>query len=292
MTILVAHPYQVGVVGAGQLARMILQAAISLGLNVRILAASRDDGAALISPNVAIGSPDSYEALADLATSCDVMTFDHELVAVGVLQRLEEQGHRVYPTAHTMAIAQDKLLQHERFALAGLPLLAHAPIADAASLHAFGCRHGWPVVLKTARGGYDGRGVWVAESLDAAGPVLRRARDAGLRLLAESFASVERELAVMVARRPNGEAVVYPAVETVQVNGICHEVLAPAPVDHPVAEEATSLALKVASAVDVVGVFAVELFQVRERLYINEIAARPHNSGHYSIEGCITSQFE
>ncbi len=282
----------VGIVGAGQLARMTYQAAITLGLRVRILAERADDAAALVARDVTLGSPRSPGDLAAFAAACDVVTFDHELVDAAALADLEAAGARVRPSAGTVAIAQNKRRQRALFAARGLPLPPHRPIASLADLTAFAAEHGWPVVAKASRGGYDGRGVWLLDGPAAAAALLHRLGPTGPALLAERWVPIDRELAVLVARRPSGETVVYPAVETVQRDGICHEVLAPAPVPPEIAAAAQRLARDAAAAVDAVGVMALELVLAGERLLVNEIAARPHNSGHYSIEGCVTSQFE
>ncbi len=282
----------VGIVGAGQLARMTVQAAISLGVTVRLLAASPDDSAALIDPHVIIGEPSSAAGLAALATESDVITFDHELVDVSRLRTLEGQGHRLRPGSNTVAIAQDKAAQRDLFARSGLPVPAYRHVRSANDMLAFAEQHGWPIVAKATRGGYDGRGVWLLEDGAAAARLAVDALAAGTGLIVEERVAIERELAVLVARRPDGQAVLYPVVETVQVNGICREVLAPARIPAALAAEAQRLALEVARVVDASGVMALELFLAGGRLTINEIAARLHNSGHYTIEGCLTSQFE
>ena len=301
---------RVGVVGAGQLARMMQQAAIALGIELHVLAGAPDEAAAQVTPHVRIGRPDSLDDLRAFAAECHVITFDHELVDVAALRALEAAGHAVYPSANTVAVAQDKGRQRELFASLGLPVPAFARVASLDDVSAFAGDHGWPVVLKTCRGGYDGRGVWIEQA--AAGPEAHRltaqALAAGLELLAEERVPIARELAQLVARRPSGEIVAYPLVETVQREGICHEVLAPAACAAELADEARRIAFAIAEAIDLAGIMAVELFEVAgppgcapgdaakagsaRRLLINEIACRPHNSGHFSIEACATSQFE
>jgi 5-(carboxyamino)imidazole ribonucleotide synthase len=282
----------VGIVGAGQLARMMVQAAIPLGITVRLLAATADDSAALVWPNVLVGSPDSLDALRELAASCDVVTFDHELVDPGHLAALEAEGYTLRPSATTALFAQDKGYQRARFHERGFPVPPHRFVESMRDITEFARAHGWPLVAKSRRGGYDGRGVWVVPDEAAAARLLDETRASGVTLLVEQFLRIERELAVLVARRPGGEAVVYPVVQTVQVDGICHEVHAPAPVSAALAAEAEQLGRAVADAIDVSGILAVELFVVEGRLVVNELAVRPHNSGHFSIEGSATSQFE
>ena len=282
----------VGIVGAGQLARMLIEAATPLGIGVHLLAARPDDAAARIWPHVSIGAPQAADALNALAAGASVLTFDHELLDVAQLRRLEDVGVCLRPSAAAVAIAQDKLVQRKLFATRGLPVPPFAAVRDPADVLRFGAEHGWPLVVKAARGGYDGRGVWVVDGPPAAEALAAPALAAGTPLLVEGFVPIERELAVQVVRRPGGETALYPLVETVQVNGICHEVIAPAPTAAGLAAEARRIALAVAEAVDVTGMLAIELFHSGGRLIVNEIAARPHNSGHWSIEGAVTSQFE
>jgi len=283
---------RVGMVGAGQLARMTQQAAISLGIELHVLAGAPDDSAARVTPHVSIGRPDSLDDLLAFAACCDAVTFDHELVDVAALRALAAAGHTVYPSADTVEVAQDKGRQRELFARLGLPVPPFVRVHAIDEVRAFGAAHGWPVVLKAERGGYDGRGVWLAQDAAGAGEVVDQAVRRGLSLLAEQFVPITRELAQLVARRPGGESVAYPLVETVQREGICHEVLAPAAIALERAEEARRLALAIAEAIGLVGIMAVELFETRDGVLINEIACRPHNSGHFSIEACATSQFE
>lgn len=280
----------VGIVGAGQLARMMYQASIPLGIPIRILAAREDDGAARIARNVTIGAPDSLEAMRQFASACDIVTFDHELVEPDHLHALEAEGHVLRPGAATAAAVTDKREQRAVMRRLGVPVPAHREVASIADIDAFASEHGWPVVLKTARGGYDGRGVWILRSSSDAADVV--ASLAGRPLLIEEFVRIDREIAVQVARRPGGDAVVYPVVDTVQRDGVFHESIAPADIDPSLAREAAEIARSIAEAIDCVGMLAVELFVANGRLLTNELAARPHNTAHYTIEGCAASQFE
>ena len=283
----------VGIVGAGQLARMTYQAAIALDLRVRLLAEGADEAAAAIGAEVVLGSPRDAADLARFAASCDVITFDHELVDVAALRTIEQAGHLVRPGSGTIAIAQDKARQRALLGEAGLPVPAFRQVADLADLIGFGREQGWPIVAKAVRGGYDGRAVWpLADEGAAADLWARLDGEERPALLAEAHVPLDRELAVLVARRPSGEIVTYAVVETVQRQGICRELLVPAALPAAVEAEARSLGRRAAAAVGVVGILALELFLVGERLVVNEIAARPHNSGHWTIEGAVTSQFE
>ena len=282
----------IGMVGAGQLARMSYEAAVPLNLPLRVLAEAPTESAALISTAVSIGSPDDRGDLERFADECDVVTFDHELVDLDVLRALGSTGHVLRPTAETLSVATDKQRQRELLGGAGLPLPANRPVGSVEDAVAFGGEHGWPIVLKAVRGGYDGRGVWIVDDEGSAAEVVGDASSAGLRLFAEPLLDLERELAVIVARRPGGATVTYPVVETIQVEGICHEVLAPARVDDALAVEAEELGRTVAETVGSVGLLAIEMFVVDGQVLLNELAARPHNSGHLTIEGATTSQFE
>ena len=283
---------RVGVVGAGQLARMTYQAGIPLGLTVRLLAAGPEESAALVGQDVTIGSPTSRQDLTAFAAGCDVITFDHELVDAGHLAALEAEGHAVHPTADVVALVQDKRRQRADLSRMGFPVPAYRFVDDTAGVVDFAAAAGWPVVIKAARGGYDGRGVGVVQDAAAAGSVVAETAARGVPLLVEAWVPIEREVAVLVARRPSGESVVYPMVETVQRDGICHEILAPAGVPESLAAEGQALGAAIAEACGATGILAVELFVAGGRLLINELAARPHNSGHSSIEGNVTSQFE
>jgi 5-(carboxyamino)imidazole ribonucleotide synthase len=281
-------------VGAGQLARMTHQAAIALGQSLRILAESADDGAALVASDVVVGDYHVAAELADFARGCDVLTFDHEHVPNDQLRALEADGVLVSPSASALAFAQDKSLMRARLSDLGLACPDWAVIADLGELARFGDRVGWPLVLKAARGGYDGRGVWVVADQAAAELVFAELSDRGITVLAEQRIEIKRELAALVARSPFGQGAAWPVVETVQRDGICVEVIAPAPdLDGELADHCQRLALRIAAELGVVGVLAVELFEDhRGRLLINELAMRPHNSGHWTIEGARTSQFE
>ncbi|GAC1607933.1 MAG: 5-(carboxyamino)imidazole ribonucleotide synthase [Mycobacteriales bacterium] len=279
----------VGMVGGGQLSRMTHQAAIALGLSLRVLADKTHDSAALVANGVEIGDHTALEDLARFAAGCEVVTFDHEHVPGGLIEALESDGVHVYPGSAALRHAQDKLVMRERLAGLGVAVPAFCPVATPEQLAGFAHHVGWPLVLKAATGGYDGKGVWVVGSLAEAEEVL----SSGVRLVAEQFVSLERELAAVVARSPYGQAAAWPVVETVQSGGICVEVVAPAPgLSERLALEAQGLALRLAQELDVVGVLAVELFQTADGLLVNELAMRPHNSAHWTIEGARTSQFE
>ena len=280
--------FRVGVIGGGQLARMMVPAAVELGIDLAVLAET-PDAAARIAATV-VGDYTDAETVLAFARDVDVVTFDHEHVPQPVLAALVEAGVAVRPGPHALSHAQDKLVLRERLDALGIPQPTWARVATSEDLAAFleGADEGRAIV-KTPRGGYDGKGVRMVRDAADADDWLRSGP-----LLAEEFVPFRRELAQLVARRPSGEIVAWPLVETVQGAGVCREVIAPAP--HPagrIADVACDIAMQVAEALDVTGVLAVELFEtLDERVLVNELAMRPHNSGHWTIDGSTTSQFE
>lgn len=283
----------VGIIGGGQLARMCQPPAVNLSLTLSVLAESEDAAAALVVPSAPVGSHLSTDDVLAFARECDVVTFDHEHVPDEVLQALVDADVPVHPKPEALVFAQDKLAMRERLTGMSIPCPAWAAVDDEAELAAFGDLHGWPIVLKTSRGGYDGKGVRVIDTASEAADWFAR----GGRLLAEECVPFARELAVLVARSPSGQASVWPIVQTVQTDGICTEVLAPAPqLDPALAADASQDALRLAGELDITGVFAVEIFEIagddRPSYVVNELAMRPHNSGHWTMDGAVTSQFE
>jgi 5-(carboxyamino)imidazole ribonucleotide synthase len=283
----------VGMVGGGQLARMTQQAAIGLGVHLRVLSDSAHAAAARVCSDVRVGEHTSLDDLRALAVGCAAVTFDHEHVPGPHIAALESAGAACRPGSAALLHAQDKLVMRERLSSLGVPCPRFAPVREYADVAAFAERSGWPVVLKAARGGYDGKGVWICGSAAEAREVLARAAAEGVPLLVEAHVAFRRELAALVARSPHGQGAAYSIVETVQRDGICREVIAPAPgLPDEVAVQAQRLALQIADGLDVVGLLAVELFETGDGVSVNELAMRPHNSGHWTIDGARTSQFE
>ncbi len=279
------------VVGGGQLARMMQPAAIGLGIHLRLLAEAPDVSAAQVIPDSIVGDHASLDDLRRVAEDCAVVTFDHEHVPPEHLRTLEAEGHVPRPGPHALIYAQDKALMRSRLSELGFPVPAHSVIDGPAALDEFAeTVGGYPVVVKTTRGGYDGKGVWVVASADDA----EEAFSSGQPIMAEELVFFARELSAQVARRPSGAMVSYPVVESRQAEGICKEVVAPAPeLAASVMVEAGTLARSIAEALDVSGMLAVELFETMDgRILVNELAMRPHNTGHWTIEGAATSQFE
>jgi 5-(carboxyamino)imidazole ribonucleotide synthase len=281
-------------IGGGQLARMTHQAAIALGQTLRVLAVSPDDPAAQVTPDVVIGAHDDLDALRRAAAGADALTFDHEHVPSDLLEKLVADGVNVVPPPSALIHAQDKLVMRRRLEALDVPVPRFAAVTDVADVDAFAARVGEVMVVKTVRGGYDGRGVTFARGLAEARDVVGRYLADGVAVLVEEKVEMRRELAALVARSPFGQGAAWPVVETVQRDGICVEVIAPAPdIDAELASSAGQLALRLANELGVVGVLAVELFEtVDGSLMVNELAMRPHNSGHWTMDGARTSQFE
>ena len=271
-----------GIIGAGQLAQMSLAPAAALGIELRILAASERDSAARFFP-CAIGDYRELDQLVKFADECDVITFEHELVPNGHIRRLEELGKTVRPSARTLLHAQDKHHMRKSFSEIGLPQPRWELVSDADEITAY------PVMLKATTGGYDGRGVRFITDVVAAKEVIREWGSA----LCEEVIPFDRELAILIARSPHNQVSTWAPTETIQQDGICIQTISPATnISEATAFQAQEIALAIAEHIQLVGVMAVELFEVNGKLLVNEIALRPHNSGHWTIEGAITSQFE
>lgn len=314
------------VIGGGQLARMMQEEASALGVHLRALVEAPDGSAAQVMPDAPVGRPDDAGAVHDLLqpkrgeqpqdlAAAAVLTFEHEHQDHALLQQLAAQGVSVQPSAQALLYARDKLEMRRAMTRLELPQPAWSPVSQPAEVLEFALQHGWPVVLKTPQGGYDGHGVLLVndaaelENGEAAKWFKALADGAGVGgggslggaqvscLLVEQAVNFTRELAALVARNPSGQVEAWPVVETVQVEGMCDTVLAPAPGLKPAtAALAQQVAKRVASELEVTGVLAVEMFVVEgdggDQLYINELAMRPHNSGHWSQDGALTSQFE
>ncbi|MGK5544010.1 5-(carboxyamino)imidazole ribonucleotide synthase [Streptomyces sp. URMC 127] len=280
----------VGMVGGGQLARMTHEAGIPLGIRFKLLSDTPQDSAAQVVSDVVIGDYRDLDTLRAFAQGCDVITFDHEHVPTEHLRALEADGIPVRPGPDALVHAQDKGVMRAKLDAIGVPCPRHRIVEDPADVERFAAEgDGFPVVLKTVRGGYDGKGVWIVRSAEEASEPFR----AGVPVLAEEKVAFARELAANVVRSPHGQAVSYPVVESIQVDGVCDTVIAPAPGLSPeLSARAQELALKIAKELGVVGHLAVELFETADgRILVNELAMRPHNSGHWTQDGAVTSQF-
>lgn len=279
---------RIGVIGGGQLARMMTPAALELGLEIRVFAESFGQSAAMATTDS--GDYKQFEQLQAFAKSVDVITFDHEHVPLIHLAKLVQQGHRVHPGPHALQFAQNKLLMRQRLSKLNLPMPSWAQITKPEQLQQFLDEYS-VVIVKTPIGGYDGRGVRVVSDLSQVGDWFEDIDNLGGSLLAEEKVDFVREIAVLSARNESGDFSYWQPVQTTQRNSVCHEVVSPAPNLNPAS--AVRIARLVSEELNCTGVLAVEMFETHEgKLLINELAMRPHNSGHFSIDASKTSQFE
>ena len=280
-------------VGGGQLARMTHQAAIALGQSLRVLAADAAEPAAQVSPDVVIGSHTDLDDLRRVAAGADALTFDHEHVPAELLEKLVAEGVNVAPPPQALVHAQDKLVMRRRLEELGAKVPRYAAVEHIDDVDEFARRVDGPIVVKAVRGGYDGRGVRMAADLAQAREIAGQYLNSGVPVLVEERVAMRRELSALVARSPFGQGAAWPVVETVQRDGVCVLVIAPAPALPDAGAAAQQLALRLAAELGVVGVLAVELFETIDgELLVNELAMRPHNSGHWTMDGARTSQFE
>ncbi len=285
----------VAVIGGGQLARMMAQAAVALGVPLRLLAEAPGVSAAQVVADSVVGDYRDLDTLRAVTEGCAVVTFDHEHVPTEHLHALADAGHACRPGPEALVHAQDKAVMRARLGHLGVPCPRNHVVEHPGEVTAFAeTVGGFPVVLKTTRGGYDGKGVWVVKSEADAAEAFSVAAASGVDILAEELVDFRRELSALVARSPSGQVAAYPVVESVQRDGICWEVVAPAPdLDPDLAVEAQQIAMRVAAELGVTGILAVELFETRDgRVLVNELAMRPHNTGHWSMDGAVTGQFE
>lgn len=285
-----AHAPRTAIIGGGQLARMMAEPAAALGLPLRLLAEAEGVSAAQVIADHQVGDYRELSTLLKVTEGCAVVTFDHEHVPTEHLSALAESGIAVRPGPAALVHAQDKIVMRRRLTDLGIPCPRHAEVANPAEVAEFG----FPAVLKTARGGYDGKGVWFVSSIEECADPFDVAARTGVAILAEEPVDFRRELSALVARAPSGQAAAYPVVESIQRDGICREVIAPAPdLADSLAGQAQQIALRVAGELDVIGILAVELFETTDgRILVNELAMRPHNTGHWTQDGAVTSQFE
>ena len=273
----------VGVIGAGQLARMMVPPAVDLGISLSLFAGSGEESGAQVAPHT-VGSLSDTKAVLEWASACDVVTFEHELISQELIRAISESGVKVYPSAASFIYSQNKLVMRRKMEELGLPNPKWKEF-DGSS-----CEIAFPLIAKSISGGYDGRGVFVVQDLAELQSLRERI---GANLLIEEKLSFDYEIAVMVARSPHGQAATWAPTLTVQRDGICTQTITPVPdLSDRLSTEVAHIALKIAQGIDLVGVMAVEIFVVGDHLIINELALRPHNSGHWSIEGSVTSQFE
>ena len=270
----------VGVIGAGQLARMSIAPATALGINLLLLAADSNDSAAQITQHV-VGDYTDLQTVREFAAKCDVVTFEHELIPLSIIKALEADGVVVRPSSAAFEFSQDKAAMRQKLQTFPSPKFQIVTSIDQVNKY--------PIIAKAISGGYDGRGVWKVNTQKELEDLLQQLP----KLLVEELIEFDYEIAVIVARSPHGQATTWAPTQTVQKDGVCVMTISPAPqLSAALSEKAQKLALDIAAEVGVVGVMAVEMFVKDNNLYINELAMRPHNSGHWTIEGSHTSQFE
>jgi 5-(carboxyamino)imidazole ribonucleotide synthase len=287
------RPKTIGIIGGGQLARMTAMAAYRFGLQIAILDPDPDSPAGQISHLKLVGSLNDISMLEELARVSNLITLENEFVDAPLLEHLESIGSFVFPTAYTVGLIQDKLSQKQTLETNGIGVPDFMGVSNYQDIHIAGKRFGWPLLLKTRRNGYDGRGNLLIREPDKVLTALRNLEGTKSSLMVEALVPFKKELAVMVVRSTNGEIAIYPVVETIQRDHICHIVKVPADISECVSKKASAIARRAIEAVDGIGIFGVEMFLLEDdQVLINELAPRPHNSGHYTIDACVTSQYE
>jgi len=288
-----AVSYRIGIIGGGQLAKMTAMAALQLGCDVVVLERNKVSPAATLATHSLIGDWDSPEELLNLAAHVDIVTLENEFVNAGSLKVLTDHSYTLFPSARTMALIQDKYLQKQTYSSAGIGVTDFRAVSSPDDIASAGKEFGWPMILKKRRNSYDGKGNFTVSSAADIKPAWKQLDGAGNDLYIEAFCPFTMELAVIITRSRNGEMVTYPVVETIQKDHICHVVKAPAAIAREVAELAAETARRAIIEIDAIGSFGVEMFLTRNNnIILNEIAPRVHNSGHYTIEACVCSQFE
>ena len=283
-------PIKIGIIGGGQLGKMMAQEAKKMGFYVAILDPTPNCPAAQVADRHIIGSFYDEEKIREIVSGSDVTTYDIEHIDADILKELEGEGHTIHPSPDTLRVVQNRLWQKDLLKKAGLPISQHEKVESLDCIIRASEELGFPVVLKTCKGGYDGRGNYVIHTRDQIEPAFHSFSDKGL--IVEEFIDFEKELAVMAARSTQGEVKCHPVVETIHKDNICHTVIAPARVGGGIQDKAKEIAMKTMKVLKGAGIFGIEMFLVDGEVLINEIAPRPHNSGHYTMEACVTSQFE
>ena len=286
---------KLGFLGAGQLARMSSLEAFRFGIQVSVFSdRAENEPVQFMTPFSTSGSFDSVDDMVAFAKECDVITLENEFISSNILKEVEEKsGTPIFPSPSSFALIENKLIEKQTFENAGIPVTPYKLVESEEDLEEFGSKHNWPYLLKSSKGGYDGYGNETVRDFESAKKAFDKlGGNKGRDILAEAFVPFTKELAVQVARNETGIAV-YPCCETVQENHICVAVLSPAPIEEKYQQRAQELAVKAVEAIDGKGIYAFEFFLTESGdILLNESAPRPHNSGHYTIEGCVTSQFE
>ena len=284
---------RIGIIGGGQLAKMIAISAIKYGCEIFILEKIQKSPAENLATEIIYGDWDDPKNLLELANKVDVVTLENEFVDANSLKALEDNGHFLYPSSKTIDLVQDKFIQKKTLEDAGIPVVAFTEIQSRVEITHHAKKLGWPIILKARRNAYDGKGNSTLQCENDIASAWNKLNGENRKLYIEGFCNFKSELAVMITRDINGKIITYPVVESIQKNHICHIVRAPASIDNKLAEKATNLAIKAVKAIDGIGTIGVEMFCTKDNeIIINEMAPRVHNSGHYTIEACETSQFE
>lgn len=283
----------VGIIGGGQLAQMLYQSAISLGIETHVFASSTDEAAPRYFRDITRSSTDAWSPpeIYHFAQKCDAVTFDHELVSPSIVRELEKRGCLMLPTAATLELSANKANQRQKLNQLGYELPPYQICNSIAEIPSFAERHGWPIVIKPSTGGYDGRGVFIVDNEEDAAEIFTNL-SAHLPFVVEPRLDLDAEGSVLAVRSTTGECRTYPMVKTLQLDGMCREVTSPGDFPDEISRQARTIAESLANQLEVVGILAVEFFLVGDKLMVNELAPRPHNTGHLTIEANVTSQFE
>ncbi|MCK8825699.1 5-(carboxyamino)imidazole ribonucleotide synthase [Fuchsiella alkaliacetigena] len=283
----------IGIIGGGQLGKMMILEAKKMNFQVNILDPTPDCPAHSIADEHLVASFTDQEAIKELAVKSDILTYEFEHIDVEALKELEKEGYQVYPTVKSLAAIQDKFRQKSILKDEGLPVPDFLKAENRAEIKEAAERFSYPLMLKSCTGGYDGKGNAVINNKAEIDKAFRELKGAKNDLMVEEFIPFKKEISVIIARGIDGDKKVYPVGENEHQNNILFTTKVPAQITDEVADKAVKLAFEVIDVFKGVGIFCIEMFvTAADKLLINEIAPRPHNSGHYSIEGCITSQFE
>lgn len=280
-----------GILGSGQLARMIIESGSKFGIEFHILSNEVNSPAGQITGFETKGDMNDEDCLKRFADKCDVITLENEFIDFRKIQFLQNLGKKVYPSFNIIKLIQDKLYQKDYLRKAGIPLANYAKVDFTEDILKFAKENSYPVVLKSRTMGYDGKGNYTVKNDDEAKEAFDKLSKRG-ELMCESFVRFDKEIAIQVVRNESGEIRTYPVVETIQKDHICNLVIASKNSFGNIEKEVDLIAKKIVSEISYIGVMGIEMFLVNDRIIVNELAPRVHNSGHYTIEGCYTSQFE
>ncbi|NCA98006.1 MAG: 5-(carboxyamino)imidazole ribonucleotide synthase [Clostridia bacterium] len=291
MNQIIPPPAKIGIIGGGQLGKMLASAAKRMGYHVIVLDPNPSAPAGQVSDEQIVADFSDTEAIRKLAAEVAVTTFEFEHIDAGILIELEREGHRIVPSGSSLQIIQDKFVQKTFLSSAGIPVPAFTAVTTLKGLREFVSAHGFPLVIKSRKGGYDGKGTAIIEDEEQLKRVIKQTPDTSC--MVEQHVTFKRELSVLAARNASGQVQLYPVAENMHEQSILQMSRVPALISMEVEKAALQISERVLAAFQDEGVFCIELFQTQDnRILVNEVAPRPHNTGHYSIEACVTSQFE